>query len=153
MLRKATHQDAATLADFNCKMAWETEETRLDPQTVLAGVHALLDHPDWGFYLVAERDGRVVGALMVTTEWSDWHNGVYWWIQSVYVHSDFRRQGIYRQLYEFVKELGRQDGRVHSFRLYVERDNARALQTYASLGMSQTPYRIFEEVFGVSEPR
>ena len=126
-------------------MAQETEEKTLLPAVILAGVKALLANPAYGFYLVAEMDEKVVACLMITTEWSDWRNGVFWWIQSVFVIPDYRRQGIYRRMYERVKDLASQEPNVCGFRLYVERDNMRAQSTYRSLGMVETPYRMFEE--------
>jgi ribosomal protein S18 acetylase RimI-like enzyme len=105
----------------------------------------MIDNPQMGFYLVVELDNNIQASLMVTTEWSDWRNGMFWWIQSVYVRSAYRRQGLYRELYERVKELAEQEPAVCGFRLYVERDNLTAQKTYQSLGMSETDYRLYEE--------
>ena len=143
-IREVTLADSATIAEFNLQMAWETEALKLDADVVLAGVRELIQSPQRGFYLVAEREQRVAGVLMVTTEWSDWHNATYWWIQSVYVTPSFRRQGTYRELYQYVKKLAQQQDSVRSFRLYVERDNVSAQKTYQSLGMTETAYRVFE---------
>ena len=95
-IRRATVDDAETLARFNEAMAAETEDKTLDPDTVRAGVRAVFDKPEQAFYLVAERDGSIIGSLMITTEWSDWRNANFWWIQSVYVRPAARRAGIYR---------------------------------------------------------
>ncbi|HKA39395.1 MAG TPA: GNAT family N-acetyltransferase, partial [Burkholderiales bacterium] len=104
------------------------------------------DRPELGFYVVAQRNGDIVGSLMVTTEWSDWRNGSFWWIQSVYVLPQARRQGIYRRLHEFVKAEAGRKGDVCGFRLYVERGNVPAQNTYASLGMVETEYKLYEEL-------
>src|SRR5262245_35758231 len=129
-IRFARSEDVESLVTFNRAMARETESKELLVEVVSAGVAALLEKPALGFYLVAERRGEVVGSLMVTTEWSDWRNGTFWWIQSVYVLPRARRQGIYRRLYEFVKaEAAKQEG-VCGFRLYVERENIPAQNTY-----------------------
>jgi ribosomal protein S18 acetylase RimI-like enzyme len=106
----------------------------------------MIDNPQMGFYLVVELDNGIQASLMVTTEWSDWRNGMFWWIQSVYVRPQYRRQGLYRELYERVKELAEQEPAICGFRLYVERDNTAAQQTYRSLGMSETEYKLFEEL-------
>lgn len=145
-VRDATAADADTLADFNARMAWETEGKRLLPHVVGAGVRRLLGEPGLGYYLVAEADGESVASLLVTTEWSDWRNGRFWWIQSVYVVPAWRRRGVFRALYDAVKERSEAQGDVCGFRLYVERDNARAQATYRSLGMEETDYRIMEEL-------
>ena len=145
-IRLATESDAGVIAEFNCAMARETEARELDPAVVLAGTRNLLANPAQGFYVVAEIDGEVAGSLMVTYEWSDWRNALYWWIQSVYVLPAQRGQGIYRQLYQFVKSRARERGGVCGFRLYVHRDNDRAQQSYRALGMTETDYRIFEEM-------
>lgn len=145
-IRKAVLADAAVIAVFNQQMALETEHKELIPELVLAGVHSLLTNPAYGFYLVAEHEEQVVGSLMITTEWSDWRNGVFWWVQSVYVQPKSRRQGIYRKLYAAVKALATEQGNVCGFRLYVEKDNQQAQQTYRELGMQITDYRIYEEM-------
>ena len=146
IFRVATAQAAALLAEFNAAMALETEGKELLPEVVGAGVRSLLGRSASGFYLVAEADGQVVGSLLVTKEWSDWRNGDFWWIQSVYVRPSWRRQGIYKRLYRHVQELAAKDPAVCGFRLYVERDNKQAQGTYRALGMSETHYKVFEEL-------
>lgn len=143
-LRRATERDADTIAAFNSAMALATEHKSLIPEVIGAGVRRLMASPQLGFYCVAEHQGRVVGCLMVTQEWSDWRNGLFWWIQSVYVEPEFRRQGVYRQLYDFVREQAKAEPGVCGFRLYVEKDNTVAQATYAALGMQATDYLMFE---------
>lgn len=145
-LRRAHAGDADTLADFNCAMALATEGKQLMPEVIGAGVRRLIASPQLGFYAVAEHEGRVVGCLMVTQEWSDWRNGLFWWIQSVYVLPEHRRRGVYRRLYDFVREQARAEPQVCGFRLYVEQENEVAQATYRALGMAQTEYLMFEEL-------
>lgn len=145
-IRTATDEDLETLATFNEAMARETEDKTLDPTTVRAGVQALLDDPSRGFYLVAEHEDDVVGALMVTTEWSDWRNATFWWLQSVYVKPLARQQGVYSALYDYVKQQARTEGGVCGLRLYVEHSNVAARQAYLALGMTEMSYRMYEEM-------
>jgi len=145
-IRRAAVDDAETLARFNEAMAAETEDKTLDPDTVRAGVRAVFDKPEQAFYLVAERDGEVVGSLMITTEWSDWRNADFWWIQSVYVRPEARRTGVYTALYRDVRRRARDTEGVCGLRLYVERDNAAAQAAYEELGMDEPPYRMYEEM-------
>lgn len=145
-IRLAQEGDAQTLAGFNVSMARETEGVALDPAIVAGGVRRLLASPAHGFYVVAELDDQVCGSLMVTREWSDWRDGEFWWIQSVYVRPEMRRRGVYRRLYEFVKTRAVERGDVRGFRLYVERDNTVAQAVYHKLGMRETAYRVFEEL-------
>jgi len=144
-IRRATRDDAQSIARFNQVMARETEGKELNPERVLAGVYGLLEKPELGFYLVATHEDRIAGSLMVTYEWSDWRCGVFWWVQSVYVVPEFRRQGVYRSLYAHLKQLAEQTEGVCGFRLYVEKDNTRAQQTYESLGMLRCAYWLYEE--------
>jgi ribosomal protein S18 acetylase RimI-like enzyme len=146
IVRLGDADDARVLAEFNAAMALETEGKALLPEVIGAGVRALLANPAAGFYVVAEEAGRMVGSLLVTKEWSDWRNGDFWWIQSVYVLEKFRRQGVYRRLYRHVQALAAKDPRVCGFRLYVERDNARAKAVYGALGMKETRYLVYEEL-------
>jgi ribosomal protein S18 acetylase RimI-like enzyme len=144
-IRLATPADAAVLIEFNAAMARETEGKDLLPDVIGAGVHSLLANAAAGFYVIAEAE-RVLAALMITKEWSDWRNGSFWWIQSVYVRPEARRQGIYRRLYRHVQEMAAQDPKVCGFRLYVERENSAAQATYGALGMKETRYLVFEEL-------
>jgi len=126
-------------------MAKETEGKTLDPEVIRKGVERALADPDRGFYLVADLDGRTVGSLFVTREWSDWRNGWFWWIQSVFIDSEARRKGVYRALHEEVRRQAREAGDVVGIRLYVEKQNERAQLTYQSLGMAETYYLLYEE--------
>lgn len=147
IVRGATASDVETLVEFNRALARETEGRELDLHRVLSGVVGLLARPEAGFYLLAERDAQAVGGLLVTSEWSDWRSGFFWWIQSVYVRPGFRRQGVFRQLYEAVRRQARQRDDVCGLRLYVERENLAAQTTYRALGMRPTAYQVYEEEF------
>ena len=149
-LRPADERDVPALVEFSRAMARETEAKTLDVDVLTAGIRNLLRNPRYGFYVVAEhcapgKEREVVGSIMVTYEWSDWRDGVFWWIQSVYVKPQFRRQGVYRRLYEFIKSRAALEPDVRGFRLYVEKENHIAQQTYARLGMTETYYKMFEE--------
>ena len=128
-------------------MAQETEELALDADVVRPGVAAVLADDTLGFYLVAEVDGQAAGQLMVTYEWSDWRNGLFWWIQSVYVRLEFRRRGVYSALHRQVAQAARETGGVCGIRLYVEQDNTIAQQVYKSLEMHRTRYQMYEVEF------
>ena len=145
-IRRATVRDAAVLVEFNRAMALETERKDLWPRVIGAGVRALLRRPDSGFYSVAELDSKVIGALMVTKEWSDWRNGDFWWIQSVYVRPEHRRRGVYRRMYAYLNKLAARDRAVVGFRLYVEQNNRRAQSTYRASGMERTHYLVYEHL-------
>lgn len=152
-IRQADSVDVAALVGFNQAMASETEAKELDLNVLTAGVENLLKNKQHGFYLVAfdTRDTsaarwEAIGSLMVTYEWSDWRNGLFWWIQSVYIKPEFRKRGVYRRLYEFVKEMASVEGSVCGFRLYVEKENRIAQRTYEQLGMTETHYMMYEEV-------
>jgi ribosomal protein S18 acetylase RimI-like enzyme len=145
-IRRGEMRDASVIARFNAQMAQETEGKDLIADVIGAGVRRLIETPSLGFYLVAEHEGRVVACLMITNEWSDWRNGLFWWIQSVYVDAAYRRQGVYRRMYEEVRALAKADAGVCGFRLYVEKDNEVAHATYASLGMKETDYFMYEEL-------
>ena len=145
-VRQATAAEAGRIADFNRAMAMETEGLALDEKTVAAGVVGLMGHPDRGFYLVAEVGGAVVGCLLITYEWSDWRNKMFWWVQSVFVKPEHRGKGVYSALDEKVKVLAAQAGNVCGLRLYVHKDNRRAQEVYRNLGMEETAYLVYEDM-------
>jgi ribosomal protein S18 acetylase RimI-like enzyme len=145
-IRRAHAADAEVIAAFNAAMALETEGKRLLPEVVGRGVRRLLAEPALGFYVVAEAQGEVVAALMVTTEWSDWRDGRFWWLQSVYVRPAWRRRGVFRALYAHVTAAAAAEPDVCGFRLYVERENRAAQATYRALGMHETDYLLLEQL-------
>ncbi|MFM8285962.1 MAG: GNAT family N-acetyltransferase [Planctomycetaceae bacterium] len=143
-IRPATPADWEVIVDYNCRLALESEGKQLDRQHLVPGVQALLANPQRGRYLLAERNGQVVGQLMHTHEWSDWRNGDIWWLQSVYVHPDFRRQGVFRALHAQLEAEALADPGVVGLRLYVEEQNTRAHATYAAMGMTPGGYFVLE---------
>jgi ribosomal protein S18 acetylase RimI-like enzyme len=145
LVRPAEPRDLETLIGFAAAMARETEDKAHDPPTLRAGVAALLADPARGRTFVVESGGAVVAALMLTFEWSDWRNGWWWWIQSVYVAPEARRRGHYRALHEHVRAAAAQQPDVCGLRLYVETDNRNAQATYRVMGMHEAPYRIYEQ--------
>ncbi len=150
-IRRATAIDVDTLVQFNLAMAAETESKTLDETVLRAGIVSVLNESRRGFYLVAQDAYNVVACLMITYEWSDWRNGDWWWIQSVYVHPDYRRSGIFRSLYAEIEHTARAQPGVVGLRLYVERDNRRAQETYAVLGMHAAHYAMWERAFTESD--
>ena len=147
-IRRPRPADLEVVTDFNQAMALETEGKTLDSDTLRAGVLSVLEDANLGFYLLAEAGNRVVGQLLITTEWSDWRNGYFWWIQSVYVAPDSRRRGVYRSLYQRVLDDAQEAGNVRGIRLYVERENGIAKETYRALGMVHSHYDMYEVEFG-----
>lgn len=142
-IRTAKVEDADALTAFNQAMALETEGRQLDSEILKRGVEAVFQDDKKGFYVVAESDDKIVGGLMITFEWSDWRNSWFWWIQSVYILPEFRGQGLYRKLYQYVLEAAAQNN-VCGFRLYVEKENVSAQRVYEKLGMETSHYLMFE---------
>ena len=146
-VRPAEPDDWETVVDFNCRLADESEDKQLNRDLVIPGVQALLADSRKGRYFVACVEDRVIGQLMHTWEWSDWRNGEIWWLQSVYVEPEFRRQGVFRLLYEYVQREADGDSNVVGIRLYVENENERAQATYRRMGMDHTGYSVMENLF------
>ena len=143
-IRKAALQDLDTVVDFQMKMAWETEELQLEEAVLRKGVEAALTDPDKGQIYVTEDRGRVIGSLMVTREWSDWRNGWVWWIMSLYVIPEYRKQGVFKRMYAYLTECVNADRDLMGLRLYVDKRNVRARKVYAAVGMSGEHYDTFE---------
>ncbi|MBK9390388.1 MAG: GNAT family N-acetyltransferase [Bacteroidetes bacterium] len=142
-IRKANPEDAAVIIDFQEKMAWETEQLTLIHDVVIKGVKAVFDNTSRGQYWVADNNGQVIASLLITFEWSDWRNANVWWFQSVFVLPSFRRKGIFRKMYSFIKDEAEKQG-IAGLRLYVETNNIPAQKTYESLGMQSEHYRMYE---------
>ena len=142
--RDAVRTDIRDIVDFQVAMARETEDVDLDREVCSAGVEAVFDRPALGRYFIAESAGRVVASLLITYEWSDWRNGTVWWIQSVYVRPEARRQRIYGGMYEHVQALVQKDESVRGIRLYVDRRNTPAQEVYRRCGMNGDHYLVYE---------
>ena len=142
-IREAKKRDAHIIAGFQQAMAMEIENMILDSDIIFPGVKAVFNDPSKGQYYVAFNEKEVVASLLITTEWSDWRNSYIWWFQSVYVRPEHRRAGIFRKMYEFVKKKAIEAG-IPGLRLYVEKENTRAQQTYETLGMDGDHYRFYE---------
>jgi len=146
-IRDATHADLPFIASANSALASESESLALDPVLLLPGIRAVLDDPALGRYYLAEIDDRPVGQLMTTYEWSDWRNGVFLWIQSVYVLPAHRGAGVFRSLFRHLEGLAQADPKICGIRLYVDRGNARAREAYARLGLHHSNYAVMETVY------
>lgn len=147
LIRTATDEDVGKLVDFNMALCRETERRELDLATVSKGVGRFVNESSQGRYFVAEIEGRVVGQTAHTFEWSDWRNGEIWWIQSVYVDPEFRGRGVFRALFEHVRNLGHKDADCCGIRLYMERGNAVARESYLRLGFREAGYEVLETMF------
>lgn len=152
-IRPATPADGPVIASFNALMAVETEHRNLDHAILRSGVEAVLRDSTKGTYYVAESDGTVIGQLLITYEWSDWRNGMFWWIQSVYVREEYRNKGVFKALFRHVEAKAKKQPGVCGLRLYVEHENARAKQTYERLSMYKTAYELYETDYVLTEGR
>ncbi|MDH4082848.1 MAG: GNAT family N-acetyltransferase [Nitrospira sp.] len=150
-IRPAGQDDTNTITGFNAAMALETEQRHLDQATLRDGIRSLLSHPEYGFYIIAERsplnENQPIGQMMITFEWSDWRNGVFWWIQSVYVVPGQRGQGVYHAMHRHILDKAGKDQRVCGIRLYVARDNHQAHAAYQRVGLVRSPYELYEQDF------
>lgn len=153
VIRQATPGDAPLIAQYNAFMALETENRVLDQEILRNGVEAVLKDPALGLYYLAEANGKVAGQLMITYEWSDWRNGTFWWIQSVYVREDYRMKGVFKALFRHVESEARSRKGVCGLRLYVEHGNEKAKQIYEKLGMARTDYQLYERDFILGKGR
>jgi GNAT superfamily N-acetyltransferase len=146
-IRSARFEDWPIIADFNIRLAAETENKTLQRDVIDAGVRALLSDPRHGRYFVAVTSDEVIGQIMHTREWSDWRNGEIWWLQSVYVAPEYRNRGVFRMLYGHVEQMACESPDVVGLRLYVETQNARAQAAYRQLGFHDAHYCVMEQIF------
>ena len=137
-------EDINSLVNFNIKMAKETENKILNNKIVTKGVSEVLTDTTLGYYVIAKNKNTILGSLMITYEWSDWRNGMFWWIQSVYVEKEYRQQGVYKKMYSYIKDKALKDNSCTGIRLYVEQENKIAQSVYTKLEMKETHYKLFE---------
>jgi GNAT superfamily N-acetyltransferase len=144
IIREATLDDSSKIADFQVRMAIETESYSLNPDTVELGVSAVFKDKNKGQYIVAEVEGTVIASTLITYEWSDWRNRTIYWIQSVYVEPEYRSKGVFKAIYNFIEKWVKQDPTTGGIRLYVDLSNSNAQQVYIKLGMDGSHYQVFE---------
>ncbi len=145
-IRKATLQDIPILIDFQQRLADESEGVKLQGEILQKGMLAMFEDPSKGLYYVAEDNSEIIGCHMITFEWSDWRNGMVWWIQSVYVRESHRKNGVFRKMYENLVSMMKKDRGIIGLRLYVDKSNKRAQQVYAAMGMNGEHYTVFEQM-------
>ncbi len=143
-LRKANASEADQIAAFQIAMAKETENLELDQPTVAAGVKAVFQDPARGIYYVAMHQEAIVGSLLTTFEWSDWRNGTVLWIQSVFVQVDHRGNGVFKTMYEALKQEATANPDIKGIRLYVDKTNSKASKVYDAVGMNGEHYQLYE---------
>ena len=143
-VRPAVADDSPAIIDFQMKMAKETEETDLDKETLTKGVQSVFDNLLKGTYYVGEANGKIVSSMMITKEWSDWRNQWVYWLQSVYVVPEYRGEGLFRKMYEYIQQQVINDPDVSGIRLYVDAGNKRAINVYNTLGMNDDHYKVCE---------
>lgn len=144
IIREANINDHSSIVEFQLAMAMETENLKLDKEVLSKGVLSVFEDQDKAKYFIADSEGEAVGMLMITFEWSDWRNGFVWWIQSVYTKPGYRKMGVYKMLYAFVREIVEKSDNIRGLRLYVDKRNIRAQQVYESLGMNGEHYTTYE---------
>ena len=144
MIRRATPADIPVLVDFQTRLAMESENVTLDKTILARGMQAMFNDPSKGEYFIAEIKGEAVGCHMITYEWSDWRNGVVYWLQSVYVKESFRKAGVLRQMFEALRQRINADDSIKGLRLYVDNTNARAQKVYEAMGMNGNHYSVYE---------
>ncbi len=144
LVRQADESDISTLIEYNRALADETENISLETGVLRLGIEKALDLKDC-HYFVAELDGKIVGQTMITSEWSDWRNGVMWWMQSVYVHPDYRKRGVFQSIFKYIETLAENDPEVKALRLYVMQDNHTGQSAYRNLGMKNSGYVVYEK--------
>lgn len=143
-IRKALNKDIDVISRYNYNLAYETENKILNMNILTKGVEAIIKDENKGIYHVCEINGEVVGQIMYTFEWSDWRNGTFLWIQSVYVNKEFRGMGVFKALYKFIRDIADNDNNICGIRLYVEKENTIAKKTYKNIGMKECNYYIYE---------
>ncbi len=146
LVRKADINDLIHLSKFQVDMAWESEQMTLHDDIVTAGIKAAIEDPDvkGQIWVAVDKSGELAGTLMITYEWSDWRNGWIWWIESVYVNPNFRKQGVYKMLYNHIKDIVNANEEIKGIRLYVDKTNTRAQNVYDALGMCGEHYTTYE---------
>ena len=142
-IRSAEKKDLDKIIEYQIRMAYETEGIQLDKDTLTAGVHAAFSDDTRGQYYIAEIDRKIVGSFLITYEWSDWRNGTFLWMQSVYVEKEYRQKGVFKAMYQYLKNKVLKNDNLKGIRLYVSKTNTIARKVYLRMGMVDHQYEMF----------
>ena len=145
-IRRAKPSDIPTIIEYNLAHAKEIEGLQLNEDVLRLGVENALKRKEC-HYFVAESDGNVIGQTMITYEWSDWRNGVIWWLQSIYVKPDYRKQGVFKAIFHHIETLAKNDPQIKALRLYVMNNNQSGKSAYKKLGMNDSNYIVYDKEF------
>lgn len=143
-IRIANAEEISTIVDFQLKMALETENLLLSEKILQEGVSEVFKNHEKGKYYVALCENKIVASLLTTFEWSDWRNSTIIWLQSVYVIPEFRKKGIFKQMYEHIKKIVESSSNYCGIKLYVDKTNIKAQKVYDSVGMNGEHYITYE---------
>ncbi|MBG0761816.1 GNAT family N-acetyltransferase [Vibrio cidicii] len=141
-VRKAVLDDLPYLVNFTAEEAREAEGSIKIPETLEKGILVALRDPSIATYWVlADENNTPVGSVSAVREWSDWNAGYYWWIQSMFLSKSQRGKGRMSLLLDAVKhEMKEQKGL--ELRLYVHKDNSKAVRAYQNAHFSKSDYEI-----------
>lgn len=142
--REANPTDGESIVNFQLAMALETEDLALDEETCKLGVAEVFKNSARGKYHVVQHESKVIASLLIVPEWSDWRNGEVWWIHSVYVLPEFRKEKVFTQFYEYVKSKVQESPNLRGLRLYVDKKNEIAQKVYQRIGMNNQHYELYE---------
>ncbi len=147
-IREATREDVDILVAFTLDEAREAEGITLDARGVRRGVEGGFEEPRRAVYWVAEDSTRrVVASASVVVEWSNFHGGDYWWIQSLFVAPAHRGRGLVDRLIGHLADAARTSGAL-DLRLYARQSNERAQRVYRRCGFEPAPYVMMRKALG-----
>ena len=144
-VRRGLQKDLPQLLQLTKDLAKETENGLvLDDALLTIGIgRGLSTTPDDAaspIYFVGiassdQGDEQIVGFLAISPEWSDWWATWYWWVISVFVDANRRRQGVATLLFEAMQQEADTIG-VQTVNLRVETANADAQTFYHNIGFA-----------------
>jgi ribosomal protein S18 acetylase RimI-like enzyme len=144
-IRKAVEADVDAIVALTMREAHEAEQIELHHDSVTRGVRAGFLQPRASRYWVAESTGGdVVASTSVVREWSNFHGGWYWWIQSLFIIPEHRGTGLADQLLQHLTTEASAAGAL-DLRLYVHASNERAIRAYERYGFRASPYAIMSK--------
>ena len=143
-IRKGTTNDLNCIVNFTLNLAKETESKELNKEVVKKGVLKILEGEIQGEYFVCEINGEIAGQIMILYEWSDWRNGYFIWIQSVYVDSKYRNKGVFKTMFDHIKDFCSSNSEFLGLRLYVDKNNKNAMEAYSKAGMYESNYKFYQ---------
>ena len=148
MVKNMTTEDISTFISFQKIMAKETEGVNLDDSSIAGALEYLINDDSYGKAFMAKLgpNGVSVGTCYINYGYDVLSNKFTIWVQSVFVHPEYRKKGIFSKIFNHLELVARQLN-ASRISLFVDFSNLPAQKVYEKMGMVRREHSFIERDF------